>query len=175
MKGKKEEAKKKKKRENKFKMVNYELAASSQINIAGCLVTRTSSRQALHHCCSWEHSASRRKRNFSATFFLGPVSHWLTFVPQGINSPSLASCDNWLIMATAWEPGTHPTSWLRISFWKWSEEPLRIETGWAWAPCCWVYCYLSGGWARVHPSLGEAEKAGKDKIGGNVSVNGSDW
>lgn len=52
----------------------YEMTASSEINIPGCLVTRILSRQDLHHQCIWEHSVCGKKGSFSASFLLSPDS-----------------------------------------------------------------------------------------------------
>lgn len=132
------------------------MTASSQINIPGCLITRTSSRQDLHRLCSWEHSVCRSKTNFAATLFLCLISHWLKFVPSGINSPSLPGCVTgslWHLLGT---PDPCPTARLLSPFCKWWEKLLRTDTGWAWTPSCWISCqyYLSRGCAIVQPSSG---------------------
>ena len=136
------------------------MATSSQINIPGCLVTRTSSRQNLHHHWIWEHSVCRKKGNFSAGFFQSP-DFCLSLV-------QVCPLGNWLTLTSRlshWgtqPPATQPDSALSGS----NGRKLCLEIGWAWASSCWASCQ-----SQSSALLGEVERAGRGRIRGIINVN----
>lgn len=122
---------------------------------------RTSTRYNQQHPCTWAHPICTRKRNFSASFFLSLISHWLAFVCSGINLPSLLGCLTGSL-GSVW--GTHvPVPQQASSCLFTGDGGTSKDRGW--------WDMNSGGCARAQPSLEEAKRAGRGRVPGDS--NGS--